>query len=66
MRLIRQARFWCLMLTAVAYLISPFDLIPESVLGLVGYVDDVIVLVVVGVMLAGFFRNVMLQNQMAR
>ncbi len=62
MRLIRQIRFWGVVLTAAAYLLSPFDLVPEAVLGLLGYLDDAIVLAVVFFMVAGFFRSVMVQS----
>jgi len=62
MRLIRQIRFWGLLLTGALYLLSPFDLLSESLLGVLGYLDDLMVLLVVAVMLASVFRGVVLQG----
>ena len=61
-RLVRQLRFWGFVLSAVLYLLSPFDVVSESLFGILGYLDDLMVLVVVGVMVAGFFRSIMVQH----
>ena len=44
-----KAYFFFLVVIAVVYLVSPLDLIPELVFGIVGLIDDV--LVVVGVVM---------------
>ena len=62
LRLFRQARLWILILSGFFYLISPLDLMPEAFFGLVGLIDDFIVLAVLSIMVAGVFRNVMLQR----
>jgi RING finger protein 170 len=62
MRLLQQLRIWGLMLGGLLYLLSPLDVLPEGLFGLIGLLDDVMVLVVLGIMVAGVFRNVMLQR----
>jgi len=62
MRLLQQLRIWGLMLGGLLYLLSPLDMLPEGLFGLIGLLDDVMVLVVLGIMVAGVFRNVMLQR----
>jgi uncharacterized membrane protein YkvA (DUF1232 family) len=62
MRLLRQLRFWGLLLSGFLYLLSPFDLLSEHLLGFLGYMDDLLVLVFVAVMVGSFFRSVMVQS----
>lgn len=45
------------MLAAVAYFLSPFDLIPEMVFGIFGYIDDLIAVFFVLVHLAEQYRT---------
>ena len=57
--LIRTRRFvWCV--GAVLYVLSPFDLIPEAVFGLVGIIDDLFVVGVLLVVLGVCYRAVLL------
>ena len=44
------------MLAAVAYFLSPFDLIPEMVFGIFGYIDDIIAVFFVLVHVAEQYR----------
>ena len=48
-------------LLACVYLLSPFDLLPESVLGVVGLLDDLTVILVVTMYVAIIYRSVLLQ-----
>lgn len=51
-----------LFLLGVGYLVSPYDLISEGVVGvsLVGYLDDIVVLLVIAVILFAIVRNLFL------
>ena len=40
----------------VLYIVSPIDLLPEAVLGAIGLVDDLLVVVLLLVVLAGVYR----------
>ena len=46
-----------LLLLAVGYLISPFDIIPESLFGVFGFVDDFVILVACVAYITILFRN---------
>lgn len=45
-------------LTAIGYLLSPIDFIPEAVFGLFGLLDDLLVLVCLVIFVAVVVRNV--------
>ena len=40
------------------YLLSPLDLIPEAVFGIVGLLDDLVIFVLIAMYLTFFFRSV--------
>lgn len=60
--LVRNYRLIMTMIIGFVYLLSPFDLIPEVVFGLIGYLDDLVVIVFVFIAVAQGFRQV-LQNR---
>merc|ERR1712179_106083 len=41
------------------YLLSPLDLIPEAVFGLVGLLDDLVIFLLIAMYLTFFFRQIM-------
>jgi len=41
------------------YLLSPLDLIPEAVFGLVGLLDDLVIFILISMYLTFFFRQIM-------
>ena len=51
------ARIVFVLLSALAYLLSPFDLIPESVFGVVGLVDDLLYIAVCLFIVGRMFYN---------
>ena len=52
-----------LYLTLVAlYVVSPFDLIPESAAGVLGFMDDIILLIVVLIYLTVLYRSYVSQQ----
>lgn len=57
--LIRRLYLRYILVLLVLYLLSPFDLIPESVFGLLGYVDDLMIVLVVVVYISFLYRNVL-------
>ena len=53
-----QLRVAVLGLIWVAYLLSPLDLLPEALFGLIGLLDDLLVFVMISMHLAYFFRQI--------
>ena len=49
-------------IACVLYICLPFDIIPESVYGVVGIVDDIIILVTVLVYLSFLYRSIVLEQ----
>jgi len=48
----------------IVYIISPFDIIPESAFGVVGLVDDVLIVLTILVYLSFLFRSVVLEQDL--
>ncbi|CAJ0963321.1 unnamed protein product, partial [Mesorhabditis belari] len=48
--------------TAMIYLLAPFDVFPESVYGILGFVDDIFVIFIVLIYFAGIIRDFMAQR----
>lgn len=50
-----------MLLLLVIYIISPFDILPESVMGVIGLIDDLFIFVIVVALIAqasmSFIRN---------
>ena len=53
LRVVFLAAMWLL------YLLSPLDLIPEAVFGIVGLLDDLVILILISMYLTFFFRQIM-------
>lgn len=52
-----RLRIFLCFLAALVYLISPLDMIPEAVFGLLGLLDDLFVLVLLGVYMTLIYRR---------
>ena len=50
-----------ILLLLIIYIISPFDILPESVMGVIGLIDDIFIFVIVAALVAqasmSFLRN---------
>jgi len=60
--LLRQIRLWIIVGSALLYVLSPFDIIPEVMFGFFGVLDDLMVLIIVAVMVGGIVRSIALQR----
>ena len=49
-------------IAALLYFISPFDIIPEAAFGILGFLDDLFVLLLLGIYIALIYRQVV-QNR---
>ena len=65
-RLLFRSHFILSVLGSLLYVFSPFDLLPELVFGVLGYVDDALILVAASVVLAGLYRAFTVQRQAQR
>lgn len=57
-----NARIIVCLLAAVMYLVSPLDIIPEAVFGLLGFLDDIFVLLLISVYLTIIYRGIVAQR----
>ena len=62
-RLLFRSHFVLSVVGSMLYVFSPFDLLPELVFGVLGYVDDALILVAASVVLAGLYRAFTVQRQ---
>nr|TKV90289.1 hypothetical protein SEVIR_9G018800v2 [Setaria viridis] len=58
--LVFRARMMMMVALSAIYVLSPVDILPESVLGLFGFVDDLLILVIVFLHLAAVYRSLLL------
>ena len=65
-RLLFRSHFVLSVVGSMLYVFSPFDLLPEMVFGVLGYVDDALILVAASVVLAGLYRAFTVQRQAQR
>ena len=65
-RLLFRSHFALSVVGSLLYVFSPFDLLPELVFGVLGYVDDALILVAASVVLAGLYRAFTVQRQAQR
>ena len=59
---------WAVMmvLSSLVYLVSPFDLVPECIFGLIGLIDDIAYIIGALVFLANSYNQILVQrNQQA-
>ncbi|GAB4861469.1 hypothetical protein Ancab_036671 [Ancistrocladus abbreviatus] len=52
-----KARVFLAMLLSVIYLLSPVDIIPEGILGIIGFLDDLIILLICVLHVAAVYRS---------
>ena len=57
-----NARIYICIIAAVLYLVSPLDIIPEAVFGLLGLLDDVFVLLLFAVYLTIIYRGIVAER----
>ncbi|KAL5558471.1 hypothetical protein UlMin_034682 [Ulmus minor] len=57
--LVIQTRVYIAMFLSAVYIISPFDIIPEGILGIVGLLDDLLILLVFFFHVAAIYRSVL-------
>lgn len=60
---LRLARVGIVLLLGALYVISPLDLVPEAVFGLLGLVDDLMVVCIAITVAAGIYRTLLLQRE---
>ena len=61
--LIQNLRLLTLLMVAFLYIISPLDLIPESVFGVLGLLDDIFIFILIILVIAHSFLQNYLRNQ---
>ena len=54
--LIRRLYLGYVLVVLLLYLLSPFDILPESVLGLFGYLDDFVLILIAMVYISYLYR----------
>ena len=57
-----RVRVLSLCLVALVYLLSPLDIIPESVFGIVGMIDDIVILMIIVITMTVVFRNLLAER----
>ena len=57
-----RVRIILLLVLAVAYLLSPLDILPEAVFGFLGLLDDVVVIATLLVMLTIVYRATVIER----
>lgn len=60
--IISRARIVFALIVAAIYLLSPFDIVPEAIFGVLGLLDDLFLYIVVGFMVLHWFRALMATN----
>ena len=54
--LIRTILFSKMIIVLIFYILSPFDLLPEAILGVVGLLDDIIALAILVIVVSNAYR----------
>lgn len=62
LRLVFAIRIACLFLGLIMYVLSPFDIIPEAAFGLLGYVDDILVVFLLVIYATMIYRQAVINN----
>jgi RING finger protein 170 len=57
-----RLRFGFLFLISLMYFLSPLDIIPEALFGLLGYLDDFLVLIIMALYICSIYRQVIFQR----
>ena len=51
-------RIGILVLAAFLYLISPLDILPEAVFGIIGFLDDIFIILLLAIYISIIYRQV--------
>ncbi len=62
MLLMFRLRIILLLSMAAFYVVSPLDLLPESLVGVLGFLDDIVIFIVILVYLTVIYRTYMAQQ----
>ncbi|XP_021896045.1 E3 ubiquitin-protein ligase RNF170-like [Carica papaya] len=57
--LVIRARVYIAMMLSAVYVLSPVDIIPEGILGIVGLLDDLLIILVFFLHIAALYRSVL-------
>ena len=57
-----RLRILVLFIFAILYFLSPLDIIPEAVFGIFGFLDDLFILLLLGIYVSLIYRNVVAQR----
>jgi len=57
MSILLRLRLLAIGIVMILYLLSPFDIFPEAMFGILGYLDDIIILLMVVVYMCSVFRQ---------
>lgn len=57
--LVIRARVVITMILSAAYVVSPVDFIPEAIFGIVGLLDDILIVLIVFLHIAAIYRSVL-------
>ncbi|CAN7078066.1 unnamed protein product [Brassica oleracea var. botrytis] len=57
--LVIKARVYIALILSVIYIISPIDIIPEALFGIIGLLDDVIIALIFLLHVAALYRSVL-------
>ncbi|KAI3460695.1 hypothetical protein Pfo_017358 [Paulownia fortunei] len=60
--LVIRARVYLAMIASAIYVVSPVDIIPEGLLGIIGFVDDLIIVFTCFLHIAALYRAVLLSR----
>ena len=55
--LLMRCRIYVYFGLAIVYVVIPMDILPESVFGIVGMIDDIVVIVIIALYLTSTYRN---------
>ena len=66
LRWLKLLRVFVVLASVVLYILSPFDLVPEAVFGVLGLLDDVVIGCIFLVVAAGLYRQILLDRQAPR
>ncbi|KAJ6821672.1 putative sugar phosphate/phosphate translocator [Iris pallida] len=58
--LVIRARMMFAMILSAVYVISPVDILPEAILGIVGFLDDILIVLIVFLHIAAVYRSILL------
>ncbi|XP_077241413.1 uncharacterized protein LOC143881947 isoform X2 [Tasmannia lanceolata] len=60
--LVFKARMFCAMAASIIYVVSPVDIIPEGLFGILGLLDDLIIVLIVFFYLAALYQRALISR----